>query len=133
MRNRRLSGSRLLGAARAAAMAYDTRIENSGGGDFDTATSHKVMVNSRGFVGEFRRSYCGFSAAPIAQDEHGKMQRNYWYSSSRTTRKLASPEEIGVIAAQRALRRLGAETGEDAAGSGGVFAGDCAVDHREYV
>src|SRR5579863_8213108 len=43
----------------AAAMAYDTRIENSGGGDFDTATSHKVMVNSRGFVGEYRRSYCG--------------------------------------------------------------------------
>ena len=93
----------------AAAMAYDTRIQNSGGGDFDTATSHKVMVNSRGFVGEYRRSYCGFSAQPIAHDEHGKMQRNYWYSSSRTTRKLASPEEIGVIAAQRALRRLGAK------------------------
>jgi PmbA protein len=93
----------------AAALAYDTRIQNSGGGDFDTATSHKVMVNSRGFVGEYRRSYCGFSAAPIAHDEHGKMQRNYWYSSSRTTGKLASPEEIGVIAAQRALRRLGAK------------------------
>ena len=93
----------------AAAMAFDTRIQNSGGGDFDTATSHKVMVNSRGFVGEYRRSYCGFSAQPIAHDENGKMQRNYWYSSSRTTRKLASPEEIGVIAAQRALRRLGAK------------------------
>ncbi len=66
----------------AAAMAYDTRIQNSGGGDFDTATSHKVMVNSRGFAGEYRRSYCGFSAAPIAHDEKGRMQRNYWYSSS---------------------------------------------------
>ena len=93
----------------AAAMAYDTRIQNSGGGDFDTATAHKVMVNSRGFIGEFRKSYCGFSAAPIAHDEHGKMQRNYWYSSSRTTRKLALPEEIGRIAAQRTLRRLGAK------------------------
>ena len=92
----------------AAAMAYDTRIQNSGGGDFDTATSHKVMVNSRGFTGEYRKSYCGFSAAPIAHDEHGKMQRNYWYSSARTTRLLESPEEIGVIAAQRTLRRLGA-------------------------
>jgi len=95
--------------AEAAAMAYDTRIQNSGGGDFDTATSHKVMVNSRGFVGEYRRSYCGFGVGPIAHDESGKMQRNYWYSSSRTARKLASPEEIGVIAAQRALRRLGAK------------------------
>jgi PmbA protein len=92
----------------AAAMAYDTRIQNSGGGDFDTATSHKIMVNSRGFVGEYRRSYCGFSAAPIAVDEKGGMQRNYWYSSSRTTRLLESPEEVGHEAARRTLRRLGA-------------------------
>ncbi len=92
----------------AAAMAFDTRIQNSSGGDFDTATSHKVLVNSRGFEGEYRRSYCGFSAAPIAIDESGKMQRNYWYSSARTTRLLESPEEIGRIAAQRTLRRMGA-------------------------
>lgn len=92
----------------AAAMAYDTRIQNSGGGDFDTATSHKILVNSRGFVGEYRRSYCGFSASPIAVDEKGGMQRNYWYSSSRTTKKLESPEEIGEEAARRTLKRLGA-------------------------
>jgi PmbA protein len=92
----------------AAAMAYDTRIQNSGGGDYDTATSHKILVNSRGFVGEYRRSYCGFSAAPIAVDEKGGMQRNYWYSSSRTVKKLESPEEIGQEAARRTLRRLGA-------------------------
>jgi PmbA protein len=92
----------------AAAMAYDTRIQNSKGGDFDTATSHKILANSRGFVGEYRRSYCGFSAAPIAQDEAGNMQQNYWYSSSRTTRKLEDPEEIGREAARRTLRRLGA-------------------------
>jgi PmbA protein len=92
----------------AAAMGYDVRIQNSGGGDFDTATSHKILVNSRGFVGEYRRSYCGFSAAPIAVDEKGGMQRNYWYSSARTTRLLESPEEVGHEAARRALRRLGA-------------------------
>jgi len=92
----------------AAAMAYDTRIQNSSGGDFDTATSHKILVNSRGFVGEYRRSYCGFSCAPIAHDENGKMQRNYWYSSARTVRGLEDAEEIGRIAAQRTLRRLGA-------------------------
>jgi PmbA protein len=94
--------------AEAAAMAYDTRIQNSGGGDFDTATSHKILMNSRGFTGEYRRSYCGFSAAPIAQDEKGGMQRNYWYSNSRTVKKLESPEEIGQEAARRTLRRLGA-------------------------
>ncbi|NYF79160.1 metallopeptidase TldD-related protein [Granulicella arctica] len=94
--------------AEAAAMAFDTRIQNSGGGDFDTSTSHKILMNSRGFIGEYRRSYCGFSTSPIAQDEKGGMQRNYWFSNSRTTKKLESPEEIGRIAAQRALRRLGA-------------------------
>ncbi len=92
----------------AAALAFDTRIQNSNGGDFDTATSHKILVNSRGFAGEFRKSYCGFSCAPIAHDPDGRMQRNYWYSAARTTRCLESPEEIGRIAAQRTLRRLGA-------------------------
>jgi PmbA protein len=92
----------------AAAMAYDTRIQNSGGGDFETATSHRILMNSRGFVGEYRRSYCGFSAAPIAVDAQGGMQRNYWYSNSRTTRLLESPEDIGQEAARRALKRLGA-------------------------
>src|SRR3984885_9692579 len=92
----------------AAAMAYDTRIQNSGGGDFDTSTSHKILMNSRGFVGEYRRSYCGFSASPIAVDEKGGMQRNYWFSNARTTRLLESPEEIGQEAARRTLRRLGA-------------------------
>ena len=94
--------------AEAAAMAYDTRIQNSGGGDFDTATSHKILMNSRGFVGEYRRSYCGFSVSPIAQDASGGMQRNYWFSNSRTVTKLESPEEIGREAARRTLRRLGA-------------------------
>ncbi len=92
----------------AAALAADTRLTNSGGGDFDTAVTHKVMVNSRGFEGEYRRSYCGFSASPIAMDAKGQMQRSYWFSSARTARLLDSPEEIGRIAAERTLRRLGA-------------------------
>ncbi len=92
----------------AAALAFDTRIQNSGGGDFDAATSHKIMMNSRGFTGEYRRSYCGFSAQPIAHDADGKMQRNYWYSNARTTRLLEDPVAIGHEAARRTLRRLGA-------------------------
>jgi PmbA protein len=92
----------------AAAFAYDTRIQNSRGGDFDTATSHKIMLNSRGFFGEYRRSYCGFSASPIAQDERGNMQRDYWYSNARTTTLLEDPEAIGREAARRAIERLGA-------------------------
>jgi PmbA protein len=92
----------------AASLGYDTRIQNSKGGSFDASSAHRVMVNSRGFTGEYRRSYCGFSTSPIAQDASGAMQGDYWYSSARTAKLLDSPEEIGRIAAQRALRRLGA-------------------------
>jgi PmbA protein len=39
-----------------AALDYDLRIKNSEGGSFDAATGHKVLANSHGFVGEYRRS-----------------------------------------------------------------------------
>ncbi len=36
------------------------------------------------------------------------MQRDYWFSVARSLGRLDSPEEVGKIAAQRTLRRLGA-------------------------
>jgi len=45
---------------------------------------------------------------PIAQTETGAMQRDYWFSVARSLGRLDSPEEVGKIAAQRTLRRLGA-------------------------
>jgi PmbA protein len=92
----------------AAALGYDPRIQNSAGAHFDASSSHRVMANSRGFTGEYRRSYCGFSVTPIAQDASGAMQRDYWYSSARSARLLGDPEAVGRMAATRALRRLGA-------------------------
>jgi PmbA protein len=92
--------------AEAAALAADTRIQNSDGGSFDAATGHRILVNSRGFAGEYRRSYCSLSAMPIAQAEAGGMQRDYWYSVARTLGRLESPESIGAEAARRTLRRL---------------------------
>ncbi len=94
--------------AEKAALDSDLRIKNSEGGSFDAATGHKILANSHGFLGEYRRSYCSVAAVPIAQDEKGAMQRDYWYSVGRSLDKLDSPEHVGKIAAQRALRRLGA-------------------------
>jgi PmbA protein len=37
------------------------------------------------------------------------MERDYWYSTARTLGELLSPEEVGRIAAERTLRRLGAQ------------------------
>jgi PmbA protein len=94
--------------AEKAALDYDPRIKNSEGGSFDIATGHKVLANSLGFVGEYRRSYCSVAAIPIAQTDDGAMQRDYWYSVARSLKKLEPPEQVGKIAAQRTLRRLGA-------------------------
>ena len=91
-----------------AALDYDPRIKNSEGGSFDAATGHKILANSNGFVGEYRRSYCSVSAVPIAKTDDGGMQRDYWFSVARSLGRLDSPEDVGKIAAQRTLRRLNA-------------------------
>ncbi len=94
--------------AEKAALDTDPRIKNSDGGSFDAATGHKVLANSHGFVGEYRRSYCSVAAVPIAQSEDGAMQRDYWFSVARSLGRLDAPEKVGKIAAERTLRRLGA-------------------------
>ena len=92
----------------AAAMAADPRITNSDGGSFDAATGRKVLANSRGFVGSYRTSYAGVSAAPLATDGSGTMQRDGWWSSARSFALLENPEAVGAEAARRTLRKLGA-------------------------
>ena len=94
--------------AEAAALEADPRIRNSEGGSFDASFSQKVMVNSLGFAGEYKSSSCSLAAVPIAQVDDSPMQRDYWFSVARTLRRLESPEHVGRVAAQRALRRLGA-------------------------
>jgi PmbA protein len=94
--------------AEKAALDADPRIKNSEGGSFDAATGRKVLANSHGFVGEYQRSYCSVAAVPIAQDDNGLMQRDYWYSVARSLAKLESAEQVGREAARRTLRRLGA-------------------------
>jgi PmbA protein len=100
--------------AEKAALDADPRIKNSEGGSFDAATGRKVLANSHGFVGEYRRSYCSVAAVPIAQDDAGHMQRDYWYSVARSLAKLEPAEQVGKEAARRTLRRLGARKAKTA-------------------
>src|ERR1039457_1618980 len=94
--------------AEAAALGADPRITNSDGGSFDAATGSKVLANSRGFVGGYRSSYAGVSAAPLAVDVNGSMQRDGWWSSARRLADLESPEAIGKEAPRRTCHRVGA-------------------------
>ena len=88
-----------------AALNADARISNSEGASFDSHLGRHIFVNSRGFSGEYRTSYCSLSAVPVARDGDS-MERDYWDSLARNYAGLEAPEQVGRIAAQRALRRL---------------------------
>jgi PmbA protein len=93
--------------AEAAALEADARITNSEGGSFDSHVGRRIFANSRGFVGEYNSSYCSLTAVPVAR-EGDSMERDYWMSLSRGFSGLESPDHIGRVAADRAVRRLGA-------------------------
>ena len=91
----------------AAALETDPRITNSEGGDFADRRARYAYATSHGFASEYETSSFSLSVAPVASRD-GEMQRDSWYHVTRHRRRLDAPEEIGRIAASRALRRLGA-------------------------
>jgi PmbA protein len=93
--------------AEEAALSSDPRITNSEGASFDSYLSRHIFANSRGFAGEYHGSYCSIATAPVARDGES-MERDSWDTSSRRFGALEAPEEVGRIAAARALRRLNA-------------------------
>jgi len=93
----------------AAAMSTDERVTNSEGGDFDSSSGRVVLGNSHGFLGEYQSSSFSMSASPVATDPAtGAMQRDSWYAVQRKFAKLDSPEAVGLEAARRTIRKLGA-------------------------
>jgi len=99
-----------LGIARAAenaALKLDPRIKNSEGAEFNSGRGRILFANGQGFTGEYEGSSFTLVVAPIAEDSAG-MQQGYWYTANRRFGKLEDAESVGITAAQRALRRLGA-------------------------
>ena len=80
-------------------------ITNSEGAGASCSHSRVVLATSGGFSGSYASSSFGASCSVLA-GEGTAMQRDYEYSSMRHHGDLASPEEIGIVAAQRALGRL---------------------------
>jgi PmbA protein len=94
----------------AAAMSTDERVTNSEGGDFDSSSGRVVLGNSHGFLGQYQSSSFSMSVSPVATDpETGAMQRDSWYAVQRTFSRLDSPEAVGLEAARRTVRKLGAK------------------------
>src|SRR5947208_3120455 len=65
----------------------------------------RVFVGKR--TGTYRSSSVSLSVVPVAE-RGAQMERDYWYTTGRGLSDLLSPEEVGRIAAERTVRRLGA-------------------------
>lgn len=90
-----------------AARDVDARISNSEGATVSGQTGQSVAANSLGFCAYRRSSRHSISCAVIAQ-EGDAMQRDYWYTTARAPSDLEAATEVGRVAGERALARLGA-------------------------
>jgi PmbA protein len=93
--------------AEKAAMAFSPEIDNSQGASFSAGEDSVVLANSEGFLGSYRTSNVSGSVVPVAQRD-GQMQRDYWYTAGRGLADLITAEEVGRVAGERTVRRLGA-------------------------
>jgi PmbA protein len=91
----------------AAARAVDPRIRNSEGSEASSSLDHVTYANSRGFVGGYASAMHSLYSAPLAE-EGGKKQRDYHHCASRTQAGLEPAEQVGRLAGERAIARLGA-------------------------
>jgi PmbA protein len=92
--------------AEAAALGVDRRITNSEGGTVSAYDADFILANTAGFLGGFANSKASISVGVVAEDKGG-MQRDYWYTTHRDPRRLEDPEQVGRIAGERTVRRLG--------------------------
>jgi len=98
-----------------ASMEADARIDNSMGARFAQSRGDMVLVTSNGFSGGYPFSVYSMSAVPVAKDSKGDRSRDFWYTRALHAEDLLSPEEVGLRAAERALRMCDARrapTGE---------------------
>jgi PmbA protein len=93
-------------ACEAAALKFDTRINNSEGASLGTHQGLHVYGNTHGFVGGYPTTSHTLSCVVLA-GTGDDMQRDYWYSSSRDWRELEQAEAIGRESARRTIARLG--------------------------
>ena len=93
--------------AEAAALKFDPRMKNSEGAEFSSGRGQILFANSQGFSGEYSGTSYSLVVQPIAQDGQA-MQQGFWYTANRRFGKLEDAESVGITAARRAIRRLGA-------------------------
>ena len=92
-----------------AARQVDKRIENSEGGTVFTNVGMRVKANTQDFMAGYKSSYHSLSCAVIGK-QGDEMQRDYWSWSARDQADLVPATEVGRIAGERTIRRLGTQS-----------------------
>lgn len=91
------------------ALSKDKRIKNSEGASLSTTAGWHAYGNSHGFIGVTGATRHDISCSLIAQDDNDDMQRDYSYTVSCDPQLLNSIEWVANTAADKTVRRLGAE------------------------
>lgn len=91
----------------AAALAVGPRITNTEGASVSRGESEFVYANTLDFLGGYRSSRHHVDCSVIGETG-GAMQRDYWYTAARAPEDLMPVADVGRIAGERTLRRLGA-------------------------
>ncbi|MDH5246419.1 MAG: metallopeptidase TldD-related protein, partial [Betaproteobacteria bacterium] len=95
--------------AEASALAVDRRLTNTEGATVAWSESEFVYANTHGFSGGYRSTRHHIDCSVIGDPgDGGAMQRDYWYTAGRGASDLQSASEVGRIAGERTVRRLGA-------------------------
>ncbi len=90
-----------------AGRAVDNRISNSEGATVATNRGVRAYGNSHGFVGSYARTSHSITCVLLAEAD-GVMERDYHYTAARCADDLQDTAEVGQLAGQKTVRRLGA-------------------------
>lgn len=92
-----------------AARSYHSEINNSEGATVNSHQGISILGNSLGFLQGYQGTRHSMSCSVLGERD-GEMQRDYWYSVSRNATTLESAQSIGIKAAERTIKRLGAKS-----------------------
>jgi len=98
----------LVTACEQAAFDADSRVTNSDGASLTTRIGEVCLANSHGFAASYPHTRVSLAVEVMADDAGGKKRNGYWFSSERSLHRLLAPEEVGRIAARRAVGQVGA-------------------------
>lgn len=90
-----------------AGLEHDSRISNSEGGTVYTNRGRRAYGNTHGFIGSYAKTSHNITCVLLAEQD-GVMQRDYHYTAARCAQDMDAASEIGRVAAEKTVARLGA-------------------------